>query len=131
MFLIQNYMIDFRVVLLALLTLNLLLSSCIMNTSVNSGDNTLSNASSPLSASAQPIEIEGEIISIMETCPLQLTVATSTERYHVSLLPETIVRQVSQPIDAGALRTHQTVQISGYSTENQTITAELIELQAE
>lgn len=103
-----------------------------MDTAVNSADDTSSNASSPAaSAASKPIRIEGEIVSIMETWPLQLTVMVSSQRYHVTLLPETIVKQSDQLLDASALRTNRLVQISGYTTENHTMTAELIELQAE
>lgn len=121
-----------RYLLFSLLTLELSLLGCTMDTPVNSADNTSSNASSPsANASSQPIRIEGKIVSMMETWPLQLTVMTSTAKYHVSLLPETIVKQADQPLDVSALRTNLTVQISGYSTEDQAVTAELIELQAE
>lgn len=121
-----------RHLLFGLLTLKLSLLGCMMDTSVNSAGNTSSNASSPAaSAASQPMKIEGKIVSIMETWPLQLTVTTSTGRYHVSLLPETIVKRADQPLDVSALRTNYTVQISGYSTEDHAITAELIELQVE
>jgi hypothetical protein len=101
-----------------------------MDTPVNSKDDNSTGHTSPsVSEIAMPMRVEGKIISIMETWPLQLTVETTAGRYHVSLLPETTVSQLGQPLDTGALQTNCIVQINGQSAGGNTITAELIEVQ--
>jgi hypothetical protein len=74
------------------------------------------------------MSITGKITAMMETWPLQLAVETTSGRYHVSLQPETIVSQAGRAAEVTALRPNQRVQISGYSIEDNTLTAESIEL---
>ncbi len=77
------------------------------------------------------MSIEGEITELMESWPLQLTVKTQTESYHVSLESNTAITQESRAIDAGQLSPGQMVTISGQLSlsEDNAMVAQSIEIE--
>ena len=77
------------------------------------------------------MSIEGEITAVMESWPLQLTVETETESYHVSLEPNTDITQGSAMIEAWQLSPGQTVKISGKlsPSEKNAMVAQSIEVE--
>ncbi|MCO5189194.1 MAG: hypothetical protein M9928_05125 [Anaerolineae bacterium] len=59
------------------------------------------------------MELEGEIVNVMETWPLQLTVASAEKPIHVSLTLDTTVTKNGAEINASQLSPSQTVRIRG------------------
>jgi hypothetical protein len=59
------------------------------------------------------MEIEGKIITVMESWPLQLTVQAQTALYHVVLRSDTQITQKGKAVDPGSLRPDLSVRISG------------------
>jgi hypothetical protein len=59
------------------------------------------------------MEIEGKIITVMESWPLQLTVQAQTALYHVVLRSDTQITQQGKAVDPGSLRPDLSVRISG------------------
>ncbi len=59
------------------------------------------------------MELEGEIVNVMETWPLQLTVASAEKPIHVSLTLDTTVTKNGAEINASQLSPNQTVRIRG------------------
>ena len=57
--------------------------------------------------------IDGEIVNVMESWPLQLTVQTAAGRYHVRLLEGTIVTRRATTVGPGVLRPELRVRIRG------------------
>jgi len=74
--------------------------------------------------------IDGKIVSVMESWPLQLIVETATDRYNVLLLLETMITRRGVKISAGELNPSLRVLIKGHrSSENQfAMTAQQIEI---
>jgi hypothetical protein len=71
--------------------------------------------------------IEGRIVHVMETWPLQLVVQSSAGRYEVSLLEETRVLRHDREVSHGELRPGLRVEISGPG-EGRTMRAESIRI---
>jgi hypothetical protein len=59
--------------------------------------------------------IEGQIVNVMETWPLQLTVRTEVTSFHVQLSDRTTTTRDGVPLDPGALRPSARVRITGSS----------------
>lgn len=59
------------------------------------------------------MEFEGEIVNVMETWPLQLTVASAEKQIHANLTLNTTVSKNGAEIDASQLMPGQTVRIQG------------------
>ncbi len=57
--------------------------------------------------------IQGTIEGVMETWPLQLTVAAGGMRYLVTLTDSTAIRRAGRPADARSLRPGFRVAVSG------------------
>jgi hypothetical protein len=79
----------------------------------------------------QALMIEGNIVQVMESYPLQLIVETSMGRYHVALSNNTRVTQQGQTVEQTQLRTGMHVQIEGQtsSIDDHAMTAQAIEIQ--
>jgi hypothetical protein len=64
--------------------------------------------------------IEGKIVNVMESWPLQLQVETQSGRYHVLLLSQTVITREGQKINPKELNTNLQVLVKGQeSGENQ------------
>ena len=73
--------------------------------------------------------IEGTIIEVMESWPLQLIVQTREGRYYVELLSETRITQAGESINQGNLSPNLQVQINGNAGfDKLTMSAETIEI---
>lgn len=98
------------------------------NQSVSSDD---AGATPAAVLNRQAIMIEGNIVQVMESYPLQLMVETSTGRYHVALSMETRVTQQGQIVDQNSLKSGMHVQIEGQSStiDDHAMTAEAVTIQ--
>jgi hypothetical protein len=72
--------------------------------------------------------IEGTILEVMESFPLQLTLKTETGRYHVALLEETTITQEGATVESGILRPGMRVRIEGQASALNAMTAQSIEI---
>lgn len=73
--------------------------------------------------------IEGTIVEVMESWPLQLMVQTREGRYYVELLSETRITQAGESINQENLSSNLQVQITGKAGfEQLTMSAETIEI---
>lgn len=115
-------------VLVALVISALLLTACVGDgdipvTSDNPTEPTLSN---PVIGSA--MTIEGKIIEVMESWPLQLTVETQTSPLNVGLLAETEIIRQGQVLGPGELTPGVRVRIEGENTGPNAMSARTIEI---
>jgi hypothetical protein len=113
---------------IALLMFALLLSACVGDgdtpvTSDNSADPTATS-----SLNGGEMAIEGEIVEVMESWPLQLTVVTQSGRQHVGLLSETRVVKEGQLVDPSVLTSGVRVRIEGENTGPNAMSARNIEI---
>jgi hypothetical protein len=76
--------------------------------------------------------IEGTVEQVMETSPLQLTVATNSGRYYVALQPSTVVAQQGNTVNPGGLKPGVRVHISGQPSnfDNMALTAQAVEIRS-
>ncbi|MEG4348458.1 hypothetical protein QUA70_20095 [Microcoleus sp. LAD1_D5] len=76
------------------------------------------------------MEIEGKIMTVMESWPLQLTVQTQTALYHVVLRSDTQITQQGKEVNPGSLRPDLPVRIGGQvsSSNPLAMNAEAIEV---
>jgi len=74
--------------------------------------------------------IDGQIVNVMETWPLQLTVQSGLSRYYVRLTEETKVSRGAQDVGPGQLRPSTRVRIIGQGSgdESTGLTATSIEI---
>ena len=72
--------------------------------------------------------IEGTIVEVMESWPLQLSVKTQTARYHVELLSETAIMHEGRNVDPGKLSPGLQVRVEGQAGGRLAMTAQSIEL---
>ena len=72
------------------------------------------------------ITIEGKVTDVMETWPLQLSVASSIRNYAVTLTERTQVRRRGIACDPGTLQPGQQVDIQGHSQSAGALVADLI-----
>jgi hypothetical protein len=75
--------------------------------------------------------IEGKIVEVMESWPLQLTVETGTGRYHVELLSETTITREGETVDPGELLPDLQVRVQGQASGPNTMTAQAIKVLSE
>ena len=75
--------------------------------------------------------IEGSIVEVMESWPLQLTVETEAGRYQVSLLSETTVTREGETVDPGELMPGLRIRVGGQSSGANAMTARAIEILSE
>ena len=77
------------------------------------------------------MDIEGTILEIMESWPLQLTVETEVGQYHVALLEETSILQRGDPFNTNRLVPSLQVKIKGEvpPTQENAMIANFIEVQ--
>ena len=73
--------------------------------------------------------IEGTIVEVMESWPLQLSVQTREGRYYVEVLSKTRITQAGESINQGDLSPNLQVQINGDpGFDKLTMTAETIKI---
>ena len=72
------------------------------------------------------MEIEGRVLEVMESMPLQLVVESQSRRVSVSLKTDTVVRHEGGQADAGDLRPGDQVLISGTSSGRDAMVADSI-----
>lgn len=72
--------------------------------------------SNQLSFGACAMELEGEVLHVMETWPLQLVVVAADGRYDVRLLETTRVVRKNREVRPGELRPKVRISISGMRT---------------
>jgi hypothetical protein len=70
-----------------------------------------------------PMTIEGSVLDVMESWPLQPTVQPPEGRYHVGLLTETVVNRGGKSVDAGELKPGVRVRIEGEGSGPNALTA--------
>jgi len=71
--------------------------------------------------------IQGRIVEVMESWPVQLVVQTRDGRYHVELLSQASVERGNQKVDPGQLVPNMQVRVEGQSGSGQfTMTAQLV-----
>jgi hypothetical protein len=71
--------------------------------------------------------IEGEVVGVMETWPLQLAVQTDTGTYHV-LLDDTVIRSGGQPASSRDLRPGLHIRVEGEPSGPRGMTAIRIDI---
>jgi hypothetical protein len=69
------------------------------------------------------MKIEGTIEEVMETWPLQLTLASDQGRFHVLLRPETAIRKNDVGVGASELRRGEAVRVEGHASGAAGLTA--------
>lgn len=76
------------------------------------------------------MNIEGTILEVMESWPLQLNVETKAGQYHVALLEETSIFQRGEPFNANQLVPGLQVKIKGEAppTQENAMIANFIEV---
>ena len=73
--------------------------------------------------------IEGSILEVMESWPLQLIIKTPAGRWHVALLTTTTIALGPQQVDPGELVPGLAVVVSGHAEPGpQALTAEAIHI---
>ncbi len=95
------------------------------NQSVSSGNHSIQEPSGRVTN-----EIEGKIIQVMESWPLQLMVETKNGHYSVGLLPNTKVTQCGQTVNTNQLNSGLKVKIQGQPSVGNRLamTAQVIEM---
>ncbi|OLT61670.1 hypothetical protein [Moorena bouillonii] len=120
-------------VLSSLIGLSLLFSACSapqpdVSPKNNQGNNPDNN---PIVTSTdEQMIIEGKIVAVMESFPLQLKVETKSGSYSVQLLSDTKITRQRETVDPGKLSPNQKVRIKGQSSgsSKSAMTAETIEI---
>lgn len=122
---------DRRQVLLlsGLVVLGLLLTACGGDQPVTAPDSAEQEPS--VAPTGGPMIIEGKIVEVMESWPLQLTVETETGRYHVELLSETTITREGETVDPGELLPDLLIRVQGQRTGSSAIIAQTIEILVE
>jgi hypothetical protein len=72
--------------------------------------------------------MEGRIVSVLETWPLQLTVEATTGRWHVALSKDTAVMQGMRRVELSCLRQGGRITVTGIQTGPLAMIAERIDL---
>jgi hypothetical protein len=76
------------------------------------------------------MQIEGKIIDVFETWPLQLGVETRSGRYHVGLEPDTRITYRGLPSSASELKAGRWILIEGEESAPQGFLAKAITIRA-
>ena len=74
------------------------------------------------------MKIEGVVVDVMETWPLQLTVVSAETRYHVLLEMDTITYHNNEPQYDYPFQPNQHIQIMGQAFDENLIIAKTIHL---
>jgi hypothetical protein len=116
-----------------LLALSVLLVACNVQNDGGPGDGSLSsNGSSdnpPMSTiGGAAMVIEGEVVAVMESWPLQLTVQTGEDTYHVALLDETHITRRAERAEPSTLLPGALVRIEGQRSAANALVAKEIEI---
>lgn len=74
--------------------------------------------------------VEGKIVAVMESWPLQLTVETQSGPLHVGLQSGTVVTEQGSAVDPNRLRPEMRVRIEGDRTGANAVTARSITILA-
>ncbi|NEO78092.1 hypothetical protein [Moorena sp. SIO4G3] len=117
----------------SLIGLSLLFSACSapqpdVSPENNQGNNPDNN---PIVTSTdEQMIIEGKIVAVMESFPLQLKVETQSGSYSVQLLSDTKITRQGETVDPGELSPEQKVRIKGQSSASSksAMTAQTIEI---
>ncbi|AOX02194.1 hypothetical protein BJP34_24595 [Moorena producens PAL-8-15-08-1] len=117
----------------SLIGLSLLFSACSapqpdVSPENNQGNNPDNN---PIVTSTdEQMIIEGKIVAVMESFPLQLKVETQSGSYSVQLLSDTKITRQGETVDPGKLSPDQKVRIKGQSSASSksAMTAQTIEI---
>jgi hypothetical protein len=73
--------------------------------------------------------IDGTVVDVMETWPLQLSIHTTSGLYHVVLSESTIITSEGwQPVDAGAVQPGAAVEVQGEFSGAQRMTVERLDV---
>ena len=72
--------------------------------------------------------VEGSVLEVMESWPLQLTMQTQEGRYHVGLLAETLVNRGGEKVEPGAIKPGVRVRIEGESSGRNALTARAVRI---
>ena len=113
----------------SLVVLGLLLTACGGDQPVTAPDSAGQEPS--VAPTGGPMIIEGKIVEVMESWPLQLTVETETGRYHVALLSETTITREGETVDPGELLPDLQVRVEGQASGANAMTAQAIEVLSE
>lgn len=74
------------------------------------------------------VEIEGKIIEVMESQPIQLLVECSGQRYSVNLLEDTRLQRANHAVDPGTLSPGMKIRIIGNESLPEAMVAAEIEI---
>lgn len=72
--------------------------------------------------------IEGTIVSVMESWPLQLVVETATGRRHVALRSDTVITANGQTVEANRIVPGVRVRIDGDASSADAMTASALDI---
>jgi hypothetical protein len=72
--------------------------------------------------------MEGRIIAVLETWPLQLTVEGAAGRWSVALSADTVVMDGTRPVEPSRLRQGERIAVTGKETGPLAMIAERIDL---
>lgn len=74
------------------------------------------------------MRIEGHVLEVMESMPLQLIVKSESTRVFVHLLPETTITQRGSHVDPGVIQPDMYVRIEGPGSVGEGMAAHSIEI---
>lgn len=70
--------------------------------------------------------IDGTVVDVMETWPLQLSIQTADGLFHVVLSESTVITAEGRAVDAGAVRPGMAIEVRGESSGAQRMAAECV-----
>lgn len=74
------------------------------------------------------MRVEGVVIEVYETWPLQLAIEASEGRYHVGLQVDTRITYRGHPVAASEIKVHRRITIDGPASGPNAMLADSIEL---
>ena len=74
------------------------------------------------------MRIDGVVVEVMESMPLQLIVKSGSSRIFVGLQADTIITRKGSRVDPGVLQSGMHVRIDGMETMQEAMTADSIEV---
>lgn len=74
------------------------------------------------------MRIDGVVVEVMESMPLQLVVKSGSSRIFVGLQADTTIKQKASWVDPGVLQPGMHVRIDGAETMQDAMTADSIEI---
>jgi len=78
-----------------------------------------------------PMSIEGTVLEVMESWPLQLTIDSQGSHYHVVLRPEAAITRRDMSVDASELRPGARVRVQGKRSGQSGMSAYMIDILSE